>query len=449
MKDTLHRRAGFAALLTLCLCLQLLLTPGAYDPMAIGGTDSGVAPLAVGSPIHETEPNDTYSSATRTYDDYISYGTIRTNTDEDWWRIAFNESGKANFWLGDIPSGCNYDLEVYEPNGITRIAVSSNQGNTPELIRMNVTAGKTYHVRIFSKSGYSASRYCLRIKNYPTIPANAIGVYVTDTDGQPIRNAVVYIYAQRSRANVDMYPDGPFYTNAYGFVRHTGLVAGARYAINVVADGYAAKSYSAYVTPSTEYVTIALARRNTAMLNDPLTGFDASNIWGHSGSCAETCACKVDCTRICPQKYMNVRIPQNFGWRYGTDSRIEFHQALDISAKSTDIVYSIFDKNAKVIQRANFSGCGNTVQIQCNSLYVTYMHLTSYLVDANATIEPHQKIGYAGNTGMVGGAVHVHISISTDTPMWVPRNNDPNDSNVINWDSSQIGAFLDPLDYIS
>lgn len=33
--------------------------------------------------------------------------------------------------------------------------------------------------------------------------------------------------------------------------------------------------------------------------------------------------------------------------------------------------------------------------------------------------------------------------------MWVPRNNDPNDSNVINWDSSQIGAFLDPLDYIS
>ena len=391
MKDTLHRRAGFAALLTLCLCLQLLLTPGAYDPMAIGGTDSGVAPLAVGSPIHETEPNDTYSSATRTYDDYISYGTIRTNTDEDWWRIAFNESGKANFWLGDIPSGCNYDLEVYEPNGITRIAVSSNQGNTPELIRMNVTAGKTYHVRIFSKSGYSASRYCLRIKNYPTIPANAIGVYVTDTDGQPIRNAVVYIYAQRSRANVDMYPDGPFYTNAYGFVRHTGLVAGARYAINVIANDYAAKSYSAYVTPSTEYVTIALARRNTAMLNDPLSGFDASNIWGHSGSCAETCACKVDCTRICPQKYMNVRIPQNFGWRYGTDSRIEFHQALDISAKSTDIVYSIFDKNAKVIQRANFSGCGNTVQIQCNSLYVTYMHLTSYLVDANATIEPHQK----------------------------------------------------------
>lgn len=447
MKNTLQHRAGFAALLTLCFCLQLLLTPGAYDPMAIGGTDSGVAPLAVGSPIHETEPNDTYSNATRTYDDYINYGAIRTNTDVDWWRISFTQSGKANFWLGDIPSGCNYDLEVYEPNGITRIAVSSNQGNTAELIRMNVTAGKMYHIRIFAKSGCGASKYCLRIKNYPTIPANAIGVYVTDTAGQPIRNAVVYIYAQRSRANVDMYPDGPFYTDAYGFVRHTGLVAGARYAVNVVANDYAAKSYSAYVTPSTEYVTIALARRNTTMLNDPLSGFDASKIWGHSSSCTE--ACKATCTRICPQKYMDVTIPQNFGWRYATDSRIEFHQALDITAKSTDIVYSIFDKSAKVTQRAEFSGCGNTVQIQCGSLYATYMHLTSYLVNDGATIEPHQKIGYAGNTGTNGGAVHVHVSVSTDTPMWVSRSNDPNDANVVNWDSSQIGAFLDPLNYIS
>ncbi len=447
MKDTLHRRAGFAALLTLCLCLQLLLTPGAYDPMAIGGTDSGVAPLAVGSPIHETEPNDTYSSATRTYDDYISYGTIRTNTDEDWWRIAFNESGKANFWLGDIPSGCNYDLEVYEPNGITRIAVSSNQGNTPELIRMNVTAGKTYHVRIFSKSGYSASRYCLRIKNYPTIPANAIGVYVTDTDGQPIRNAVVYIYAQRSRANVDMYPDGPFYTNAYGFVRHTGLVAGARYAINVIANDYAAKSYSAYVTPSTEYVTIALARRNTAMLNDPLSGFDASNIWGHSGSCAETCACKVDCTRICPQKYMNVRIPQNFGWRYGTDSRIEFHQALDISATINENVYSIFNNAADVTESRFISDCGETIQLQCNNLFATYMHLSNRSVSPNSTVSSGGKIGEAGKTET--SAVHVHLSISTDSKMWVDRSVSPSDSNILLWDANQVSKFLDPLSYIS
>ena len=183
------------------------------------------------------------------------------------------------------------------------------------------------------------------------------------------------------------------------------------------------------------------------MLNDPLSGFDASKIWGHSSSCTE--ACKATCTRICPQKYMDVTIPQNFGWRYATDSRIEFHQALDITAKSTDIVYSIFDKSAKVTQRAEFSGCGNTVQIQCGSLYATYMHLTSYLVNDGATIEPHQKIGYAGNTGTNGGAVHVHVSVSTDTPMWVSRSNDPNDANVVNWDSSQIGAFLDPLNYIS
>ena len=50
MKGTLKRRAGLAALLTLCLCLQLLLTSGAYDPTTtIDGTDADIAPQAVGT----------------------------------------------------------------------------------------------------------------------------------------------------------------------------------------------------------------------------------------------------------------------------------------------------------------------------------------------------------------------------------------------------------------
>ena len=397
MKNTLHRRAGLTALLSLCFCLQLLLTPGAYDSMTIGGTDSGVSPLAVGSPIQENEPNDTYSNATRTYDDYINYGAIRTNTDEDWWRIIFNESGKANFWLGNIPAGCNYDLEVYEPNGITRIAVSSNQGNTAELIRMNVIAGKMYHIRIFAKSGSSTSKYCLRIKNYPTIPANAIGVYVTDTNGQPIENAVVYIYPQRSRVGVNMFPDGPFYTDAYGFVQHTGLVAGARYAINVMANDYAAKSYKEYVKPSTEYVTFSLERRNTTMLNDPLTGFVAKDNWGHSET--ETASCEAACPRICPQKYMDVEIPQNFGWRYDVDSRIEFHQALDITAAIGTPVYNVFKNSTDVTISKWIDGAGNTVQLEVDGLYATYMHLNASIVSKGTMISGGVQIGTAGKTG--------------------------------------------------
>lgn len=445
MKNTLHRRAGLTALLSLCFCLQLLLTPGAYDSMTIGGTDSGVSPLAVGSPIQENEPNDTYSNATRTYDDYINYGAIRTNTDEDWWRIIFNESGKANFWLGNIPAGCNYDLEVYEPNGITRIAVSSNQGNTAELIRMNVIAGKMYHIRIFAKSGSSTSKYCLRIKNYPTIPANAIGVYVTDTNGQPIENAVVYIYPQRSRVGVNMFPDGPFYTDAYGFVQHTGLVAGARYAINVMANDYAAKSYKEYVKPSTEYVTFSLERRNTTMLNDPLTGFVAKDNWGHSET--ETASCEAACPRICPQKYMDVEIPQNFGWRYDVDARIEFHQALDITAAIGTPVYNVFKNSTDVTISKWIDGAGNTVQLEVDGLYATYMHLNASIVSKGTMISGGVQIGTAGKTGT--GAPHLHISFSTNDRIAVSRSNDASDSNVINWDASQIEAFLDPLNYIS
>ena len=446
MKGTLKRRAGLAALLTLCLCLQLLLTSGAYDPTTtIDGTDADIAPQAVGTPINEVEPNDTYNKATPTDNDRINFGAIYTNTDVDWWRISFTQSGKANFWLGNIPAGCNYDLEVYEPNGITRIAVSSNQGNTAELIRMNVIAGKMYHIRIFAKSGSSTSKYCLRIKNYPTIPANAIGVYVTDTNGQPIENAVVYIYPQRSRVGVNMFPDGPFYTDAYGFVQHTGLVAGARYAINVMANDYAAKSYKEYVKPSTEYVTFSLERRNTTMLNDPLTGFVAKDNWGHSET--ETASCEAACPRICPQKYMDVEIPQNFGWRYDVDSRIEFHQALDITAAIGTPVYNVFKNSTDVTISKWIDGAGNTVQLEVDGLYATYMHLSASIVSKGTMISGGVQIGTAGKTGT--GAPHLHISFSTNDRIAVSRSNDASDSNVINWDASQIEAFLDPLNYIS
>ena len=444
MKNTLQHRAGFAALLTLCFCLQLLLTPGAYDPAAINNTDADIAPQAVGYPNSEVEPNDTYNKATNTENDYINYGAIHSTADVDWWHIQFSESGKANFWLGNIPSGCNYDLEVYGSGGTKRLATSSNTGNTAELIQLAVTADTDYYVRIFAKSGSSTSKYCLRIKNYPTIPANTIGVYVTNTNGQPIENAVVYIYPQRSRVGVDMYPYGPFYTDAYGFVQHTGLVAEARYAINVVANDYAAKSYREYVKPSTEYVAIALAHRNALMINDPLTGFSAQANWGHSGCEA---SCKAACIRICPQKYMDVTIPQNFGWRYDVDSRIEFHQALDITAAIGTPVYNVFKDDTYVSISQWMDYAGNVVQLKNNDIYVTYMHLNECTVASESTIAGGAKIGTAGKTETV--SPHLHISFSKTSKVAVSKSKDPNDSNVVNWDASQIDAFIDPLNYIS
>lgn len=60
--------------------------------------------------INEKEPNNIYSKATRTYDDRNNYGMISTKSDVDWFVVRFSKAGKANFWLGHVPSGCDYDL---------------------------------------------------------------------------------------------------------------------------------------------------------------------------------------------------------------------------------------------------------------------------------------------------------------------------------------------------
>ena len=77
---------------------------------------------------YETEPNNTQGTATLTYDDYDNFGKISTLSDIDWWKVGFSSAGNANFWLGNIPSGCDYDLEIYTMAG-TKIAESK----TPEM----------------------------------------------------------------------------------------------------------------------------------------------------------------------------------------------------------------------------------------------------------------------------------------------------------------------------
>ena len=82
------RKVKSCMILFLCamLCCTLFISP-AY---ASAGT------------YYESEPNNTYSTADITYNDYDNYGYISTLSDVDWWRISFNYSGPANFWLGNM-----------------------------------------------------------------------------------------------------------------------------------------------------------------------------------------------------------------------------------------------------------------------------------------------------------------------------------------------------------
>ena len=143
----------------------------AKNTIAMNSSRSTLSLAAAGT-ILESENNGTYSSANRTYDDYDNYGAISSNSDVDWWVVSFPSAGNANFWLGNIPSGCDYDIELYASNGTTLLASSQNGSNTSELITYPISANTNYYIRIYSYSGSSSSQYLFRTKNYPTVSLN-------------------------------------------------------------------------------------------------------------------------------------------------------------------------------------------------------------------------------------------------------------------------------------
>ena len=114
-------------------------------------------------PIVETEPNDSLTTADTTYDDYDNTGAITSITDIDWWKVKFTKKGKVNFWLGSIPSGCNYKITLYNAAG-NQIGYSNNAGQEPELIQSVVSPNTYYYIKIETVFALSSSRYLLRTK---------------------------------------------------------------------------------------------------------------------------------------------------------------------------------------------------------------------------------------------------------------------------------------------
>ncbi len=120
------------------------------------------------STVYESEPNNTRWQADRIYNDDNVRGFLGQSYDKyDYYKIKFSESGKANFYLGDVPNGCDYDLVVYDNNG-NKIASSCNSGSNDELIRKKpVLANEWYYIAVKRYSGTNYNYYLLRSKVYP------------------------------------------------------------------------------------------------------------------------------------------------------------------------------------------------------------------------------------------------------------------------------------------
>lgn len=108
------------------------------------------------------------------------YATNRDDRDVDYYKFTIDEPYKYTITLSDIPSGCDYDIKLYEKgktwiffNKYTLIDASSAASNQSEVLDLynnedteesyNYLPEGTYVIEIYSYSGCSSSTYDLHI----------------------------------------------------------------------------------------------------------------------------------------------------------------------------------------------------------------------------------------------------------------------------------------------
>jgi pimeloyl-ACP methyl ester carboxylesterase len=79
----------------------------------------------------------------------------------DYFKFTLSAESDVAVSLSNIPSGCDYDLELYT-SGHTRLAWSLRAGNASEDIAKTLAAG-AYYIKVYAYSGMSGSAYRLQV----------------------------------------------------------------------------------------------------------------------------------------------------------------------------------------------------------------------------------------------------------------------------------------------
>lgn len=169
--------------------------------------------------------------------------------------------------------------------------------------------------------------------------------------------------------SANMYPYSPQLSNSDGIAVTSGLGSRQNLVVNAIHNDYGSGSIASTVGTSRFFSFVTLPVRDTsAGISSPLKGFTAKSTWAHTGSSICNSLCSGRFTRICPDAYFNATVPQNFGWRYGVNNELEFHQAIDVSRSKGTAVYNVFNKTVKTTMAGDYVGCGNT---ECSCLILS------------------------------------------------------------------------------
>ncbi|MCX7569742.1 hypothetical protein OS242_07175 [Tumebacillus sp. DT12] len=103
--------------------------------------------------VNETESNGSFASANTLVAGDDLFGKISSSSDVDYFKVSFGTGGVARFWLGAVPDGTDYDIEVYD-SANTLLRSSLKGSNSDEIItNLPVTAGSTYYVKVKGYNG--------------------------------------------------------------------------------------------------------------------------------------------------------------------------------------------------------------------------------------------------------------------------------------------------------
>ena len=113
------------------------------------------------------ESNGTFDTATSIGNNDWIYANLPTTTDVDYYRFYVPLRSTFSLGLSNIPSGNDYDVQVYDANQ-NWVAASLHASNTDEAIDVTLNPGY-YYVKVYPYSGSSISDYTLSL-NTNTIP---------------------------------------------------------------------------------------------------------------------------------------------------------------------------------------------------------------------------------------------------------------------------------------
>jgi hypothetical protein len=102
------------------------------------------------------EPNDNMNTATTISDSTLISPTININADEDWFVLDTTKTGKLDVSMKGIPSGCDYDMQVYNKDGVY-LGGSFSSGAENEKVDSIITTSGKYYIRIYSYIGSSST----------------------------------------------------------------------------------------------------------------------------------------------------------------------------------------------------------------------------------------------------------------------------------------------------